>query len=174
MGASCGICAVTSVLKYYGEEESYYDMELSYLNDYIRNNLKEDAIKVTSTTVKGHCNTLSDLGYTSHYGYSTVGNLPRYSSYEQYLEFMKYNLKNGRPIVVSTYLGSWHFLTVIGIDDMGTDCIYDDVVICADSSDCWDGYQDGYDVFAATKFFSQHSNNSYNQLQEQIVIYPNN
>ena len=74
-------------------------------------------------------------------------------------------------MVVSTNLGSGHFLTVIGFDDMGTDYIYDDVFITADSCDYWDGYQDGYNVFSAYKVYTQHTNSSGSRLQAHNVIY---
>ena len=83
---------------------------------------------------------------------------------------MRTNLEAGKPVVVGTNLGSGHFLTVIGLDDMGTDYIYDDVIIVADSSDYWDGYQDGYNTHSAKKFFDQHTNKPHTQLQNCIVI----
>ena len=73
-------------------------------------------------------------------------------------------------MAVSTFLGSGHFIVVIGFDDMGTDYIYDDVIVTADPCDYWDGYQDGYNVFPATKFFRQHTNSKYNALQNYLVI----
>ena len=73
--------------------------------------------------------------------------------------------------MVSTYLGSGHFLVVIGYDDMGTEYIYDDVIITADPCDYWDGYQDGYNVFSAYKFFTQHTNSKYRMMQSHLVVY---
>ena len=171
MHSSCGICAVNSVLKYYGEEESLYDMELTYLNDYERINYAEGEVKGRGTTHPGHNATLTEWGYKSEYSLAVSGNTPKYATYEEYAQFMKTNLLAGRPIVVSTYLGSGHFLTVIGYDDMGTDYIYDDVIITADSCDYWDGYQDGYNVFSAYKFYRQHTNGSHKNLQSLIVIF---
>jgi len=171
MSSSCGICAVCSVLKYYGEEESFYDMELSYLNLYEGVNLT--TIKGKGSSVHSHHAALAELGYTSEYArfYYSKGEEPVYPTYESYMQHLRTNLEAGRPIVVSTNLGSGHYLTVIGIDDMGTDYIYDDVVITADSCDYWDGYQDGYNVFNANKFYRQHTNSKYEVIQANIVIY---
>ena len=94
-----------------------------------------------------------------------------YDSYEVYMEHMRTNLEAGRPIVVSTNMGSGHYIVVIGMDDMGTEFTYDDVIITADSSDYWDGYQDGYVVSSAYKFFRQHTNKGYAILQSFLVIY---
>ena len=46
------------------------------------------------------------------------------------------------------------------------------MIIVADSSDYWDGYQDGYAVHNANKFFRQHTNSSYKVQQANVVIYP--
>lgn len=178
MYSSCGICAVTSVLKYYGAEGSYYDMELDYLNDYERLNADEIAeegpVYGRGTTTQGHLTTLAEWGYTDiHTGSFYKGKVPVFPTYQEYVAFIREQLLAGRPIVVSTNLGSGHFLTIIGYDDMGTDYIYDDVIITADSNDVWDGYQDGYNVFSAYKFFRQHTTSSYNWLQVHYVIYNN-
>ncbi len=169
MSSSCGICATTSVLKYYGESGSYYDMELSYVNDYER--IMNKKVKGTGTTVIGLKKVVDEKGYTAKNSYVAAGKTPKYATYEAYVQFMRENLQAGRPIVVCTYLGSGHFLTVIGYDDMGTDYIYDDVIIAADSCDSWDGYQDGYNVYSAYKFFRQHTNKGYTPLQSMLVIY---
>lgn len=170
MLSSCGICAVGSILKYYGEEESLYDMELHYLSDYEKLS-GEGAVKGRGTTVEGHRITLDAWGYTADVSYASLGEFPKYKTYREYASFIRENLSAARPIAVSANLGSGHFLTVIGHDDMGTDYIYDDIIITADSLDCWDGYQDGYNVYSATKFFSQHSNATDTRFQAYIVIY---
>lgn len=170
MHSSCGICAVGSVLKYYGSEESYYDLELSYLNKY--ESTTYDHVNGSGSTVINHHLTLQEMGYKTEYNSTVKGYMPPYDTFEKYTQFIRTNLENGKPIVVSTNLGSGHYLTVIGFDDMGTDFIYDDVVITADSCDYWDGYQDGYNVFSAYKFFTQHANSRFNKLQAYIVFDP--
>ncbi len=169
MGSSCGICASNSVLKYYGHEQSQYDLELSLVKQFE---------KSTGITVKGRGVTVNELhvalkdwGYKTEYNVSEGGKEPKFPTYESYMQFMRSNLEEGRPIVVTSYLGSDHAITVIGLDDMGTDYIYDDVVIVADSCDYWDGYQDGYTIYSAYKFFSQHTNPSRTKLQSYLLIY---
>lgn len=167
MHSSCGICAVNSVLSYYGREETPYDLELTYLNLYESTN--NEVVNGKGSSVKSHNKALKEWGYESDYGWTPRGTMSH--TYESYMEFMRSHLEAGRPIVVSTYLGSGHFLTVIGLDDMGTpDYIYDDVVITADSNDIWDGYQDGYDVFSGYKFYSQHTNSGKTRLHNYLVI----
>ncbi len=168
MSSTCGLCAANSVLTYYGDGGNQYDMELTYLNIYEQTTGK--TVKGTGTTVNGLKSTLSTKGYTSKTYSFQVGGQPKFATYEAYVQFMRENLQAGRPVVACTYFGSGHFVTVIGYDDMGTKYIYDDVFIIADSCDYWDGYQDGYNVFSAYKFFRQHTNKGYQYLQNMIVI----
>jgi len=169
MRSSCGICAVNSVLSYYGAEESQYDMELSYLDAY--ESMHNTTVKGKGSSTSLHFMLLREMGYEARAGMSAVGAEPEFSTLESYMELMRTNLEAGRPIVVSTNLGSGHFLTVIGVDTMGTDYIYDDIVITADSCDYWDSYQDGYNVFSAYKFFTQHTGGNYAKLNSYLVIY---
>ena len=169
MGSSCGICAVNSVFAYYGETTSQYDLEASYLEQYEQ--LNAAVVKGRGTSIAAHSKTVAQLGYKTETNSTPTGTKPPHTTYEAYMAFLRSHLTEDRPVVVSTNLGSGHYLTVIGLDDMGTEYIYDDVIICADSSDYWDGYQDGYDVYSAYKFFRQHTNSSYKRLQNYIVIY---
>ena len=158
MSSSCGVCAVNSVLSYYGAEDDPYEMEENYVKLYEQlNNL---VIKGSGSSPKNHRVTLESMGYTCKTFGSKPGQEPDFASYADYMAFIRESLLADKPVVVSTYLGSGHFLTVIGMDDMGTDYIYDDVVITADSCDYWDGHQDGYNVFSAYKFYSQHTNST--------------
>lgn len=170
MGSSCGVCAVNSVMKYYGyNEESYYDLELSYVKLYEK--LVNDTIKGKGTSVTGQAKTLKTLGYKAYPYEVAQGNTPRFTTYEQYAEFMKYHLKNGRPIVLSTKTAGGHFITVIGFDDMGTANPYDDIMIMADSNDISDHYQDGYTINSATRIFRQHVNSYRAKIQQMLVVY---
>jgi len=168
MSSSCGLCAVNSVLKYYGEPGNQYDMELSTLTAYER--ITGKTVKGTGTDINRLKNTLSSMGYSSKTYACTAGGQPKFATYEEYVQFIRENLWAGKPIVACTYLGSGHFLTIIGYDDMGTAYTYDDVIITADSCDYWDGYQDGYNVFSAYKFFRQHTNRNYTNMQNMLVI----
>ena len=168
MTSTCGICATNSVLAYYGDGSNQYDMELSLLNEYeSANNV---TVKGKGTTVNALKKVLTQKGYSSSAYFTKKGSAPKFDTYEKYMQFIRDNLQAGRPIVACTYLGSGHFITIIGHDTMGTEYIYDDVIIVADSCDYWDGYQDGYNVFSAYKFFRQHTNQGYDPLQSFLVI----
>ncbi len=174
MSSSCGVCAVTSVLKYYGyyTDTSYYDLELLYTNAYDNHPGFTDVVR--GGTANGyHKMTLESLGYTSHHYRNPVGEVPTFETYDNFVSFIKYNLLNDRPIVNVISPSGGHYVTIIGYDDMGTDYIYDDVVIIADSSDCWDGYQDGYNMYSATQYYNQFANGGSTILYQCLIIYKN-
>ena len=168
MSSTCGLCATNSVLTYYGDGGNQYDMELTLLDEL------ETACNVTvkgrGTTVNELKKVLTQKGYSSTTYSTKKGSTPKFDTYEKYMQFIRENLAEGRPLVLPTYMGSGHFITIIGHDTMGTEYIYDDVIIVADSCDYWDGYQDGYNVYSAYKFFRQHTNQGYGTLQSFLVI----
>ena len=54
---------------------------------------------------------------------------------------------------------------------MGTDYIYDDVIILGASGGSWDHYQDGYIVSSASLFYRQwNSDFNLKLMQEWLVI----
>lgn len=175
MSSSCGVCSVNSALKYYGEYEntSYYDLELIYTNAYDNNPNFNDVVR-GGTSNAYHQITLRDLGYTSQYYQSAAGAEPVFEDYYAFMSFVKYNLTNGRSIVTIISPSGGHFVTIIGYDSMGTEHIYDDVLIIADSSDYWDGYQDGYNMYSATQYYRQFANGGTSYLYQCLVIYKNN
>ena len=71
-----------------------------------------------------------------------------------------------------------HGVTLIGMDDMGTEYTYDDVVFIADSGDTWDNYMDGYNVISAQMFYRQWHGNpapgkATNAQQYNLIIKTN-
>ena len=174
MSSSCGVCAVNSVLSYYGHEGAPFDLELEYTNAYDNHPGFSDVVR-GGTSNGYHKMVLKDWGYDSHH-YRTelgTGNKPVFANYDSFISFVKYNLLNDRPIVVLASPKGGHFITIIGYDDMGTDYIYDDVVIISDSADYWDGYQDGYNVHNANQFYRQFYNGSGTCMQQCLIIYKN-
>lgn len=169
MSSSCGNCAINSILTYYGNESDPYDLELEYVKHYEAvNGVK---IKGSGTTGTRHQAALTEWGYETELKVTSTRTKLPFPEYKDFFQYMHTNLVAGRPIAVATNFGSSHYLTVIGIDDMGTDYIYDDVIIVADSCDYWDGYQDGYNVYSAYKFYTQHTNGTRSQLQSSLVIF---
>lgn len=172
MHASCGICSMSSIIKHYGFEAdtSYYDLEeklaLSF-NAIHGVDINQNGIP----SMKHLLTACRNWGYSAYVGYTSTGNLPKFATYAQWSAFLKYHLANGRPISFGANAGSAHFITVIGLDDMGTDYIYDDVIITSDSADFNDHFQDSYVVYPATAFYRHDTSGNHKMLQQYAVIY---
>ncbi len=210
MESSCGVCAVTSVLKYYGkltdkfinyvnnditisaaknfigknsegnDDITHYNFERAYTYAYDNNGAFDDTV-IGGTENAYHKIVLNELGYTTHCyeskrvsvnGHQRAVN-PMFKDYYAFRAFVKYHLGNDRPIVANVSPSGGHYVTIIGYDDMGNDYIYDDVIIIADSTDYWDGYQDGYCVYSANQFYRQFTNSANAEMFSTMVIYKN-
>jgi len=96
---------------------------------------------------------------------------------ETFQKFVVKNLSAGNPIMVENIEWGGHWRVIIGIDSMGTDNLYDDVLIFADSFDTSDHLQDGYAVGSLDRFFSMWFD--YNMLpqsernQPWLIATPN-
>lgn len=172
MYASCGICSTGSIIKHYGFEAdtSYYDLEekLALSFNALHN---VDINQYGIPSMKHLKEALQYWGYSGYVGYTSTGNQPRFTNYAQWSAFLKYHLANDRPISFGANAGSAHFITVIGFDDMGTDYIYDDVIITSDSADYNDHYQDSYVVYPATAFYRHDTSGNHKTLQQYAVVY---
>ena len=132
MGSSCGPCSITGVLKYYGVRGTHYDLKLIAVEEYERQTGK--AVKGEGTNVQGFEATVERLGFDADSSSTPAGQTPPYPTYEEYMAFIRSNLEAGIPVVVSHNLGSGHYLTVIGLDDMGTDYIIECIITDANDT----------------------------------------
>ena len=208
MESSCGVCAVTSALKYYGklsdkfinyinttewfdgrgyigsngeyDDITHYNFERAYTYAYDNNGAFDDTV-IGGTENAYHKIVLNELGYTTHCYESKRVSVngsqravnPVFKDYYAFRAFVKYHLGNDRPIIANISPSGGHYVTIIGYDDMGNDYIYDDVIIIADSTDYWDGYQDGYCVYSANQFYRQFTNSANAEMFSTMVIYKN-
>ena len=157
MSASCGICSMMSVLKYYGKkiDESY---EVKLCEEYFEITKKNVYPSGTNATYNARVlNEKYNMKATA--SFTKKGEALTFPTYETYRDFIKEKLKKDTPIMISIKNRGGHWVTIIGIDDMGTDNIYDDVIITSDSSDYWDHYQDGYATYSATGLYRNHYSN---------------
>lgn len=69
-------------------------------------------------------------------------------------KFVVRNLAAGRPIIVDNIEWGGHWRVIIGVDTMGTDELYDDVLIFVDPYDTSDHKQDGYTIGSLDRFYS--------------------
>lgn len=173
MASTCGICSTFTVLSYYGEDTSIYN-ELWLMEKY--EELTGKIIYNSGVGGSGLEDLVEYIGYQGSYdsfaksSYKSISDTC-FSSYEIFTKFVKMNLSKGTPMPISWRPHGGHWEVIIGYDDMGTDYIYDDVLVLADSGDSWDHYQDGYNIIPATLFFRQWYNGSYTYNQ-QYVYFP--
>ena len=67
-------------------------------------------------------------------------------------EMLLSDLKAGIPTMVEWVIWGGHWVTVVGYDTRGTESVWDDVIIFADSSDCADDRVDGITYFNYGEF----------------------
>lgn len=172
MASSCGISSILSVLHYYGEDTSIYD-EVFLVENYER--INNAIIRGSGVGATGLKKLLAFLGYEAQGGsfsrdkYTDISSrlFPRYNDF---IEWAVGHLKEDTPIPVSWRPHGGHWVVIIGIDTMGTDNIYDDVIVFADSSDGWDHYRDGYVTMPAMLFYRQWYNGSMKYNQQHVVF----
>lgn len=172
MASSCGISSVLSVLHYYGESRNICD-EVFLVNKYEElNNAIIYNVGVGATGLK---KLLSNLGYQAEGGsysrdkYVNI-NSRLFPTYTDFLSWTIRNLRDGTPIPVSWRPHGGHWVVIIGIDTMGTNNVYDDVIIFADSNDTFDHYRDGYVTMPAMLFYRQWYNGSLTYNQQHVIF----
>lgn len=173
MASSCGICSILSVLNYYGMDITVYD-EVYLADKYCEVNEKITIknVGVGSSGLKKLVETFGYVADAKSYSQANYANSNSmiFSTYEKFLTWVQDNLAKGTPMPVSWRPHSGHWEVIIGIDTMGTDYIYDDVIVLADSHDTWDHYQDGYNTIPATMFYRQWYNGSFTYNQQYCVF----
>lgn len=78
---------------------------------------------------------------------------PRFAGIEAAESFFVESVDAGIPVMVDGIDWTGHWQVVIGIDTMGTDSPYDDVLILADPYDITDHSQDGYYIYPLGRFY---------------------
>lgn len=173
MSSSCGISTTLAALNYYGVDTSIYD-EVFLVEKYQElNNSIIYNVGVGSNGLKKLVEYLGFRGEAKSYSQANYVNESSmiFSTYESFVTWVKGHLSQNRPLPVSWRPHGGHWQAIIGYDDMGTESIYDDVIVLADSSDTWDHYQDGYNTYPATLFYNQWYNGSFTYNQQHIIIY---
>lgn len=169
--SSCGLCATFSITMYYGFDRNVFNQETIVATYESVNNTKVYNKGSGAASIKL---ALESLGVTNiEYGQYLAENwqtdMP-FPTYESFVAYTKLNLDKDQPIAVSHRPHGGHWCVIIGYDDMGTEYIYDDVIMLADSGDSWDHFEDGFDTYAATLFYRQWYNSKYATNQSHFVI----
>lgn len=174
MASSCGISSVLSVLNFYGEDVVNEKNEVALVNKYETiNGTTVKGSGIGSSGIKKMVESYNYTGTASYYASSKYVDEKSmtYPTYASFLSWVKDNLSQGVPMPVSMRPMNGHWETIIGIDTMGTDYCYDDVLILADSHDTWDHYQDGYNTYSATLFYRQWYNGGFTYNQQNAPFY---
>jgi hypothetical protein len=168
--SSCGPCALFSITTYYG-----YDRNVFHEEAIVKKYQEVTGVKIAGKGSSGPNIklTLEAWGFTNvEAGLTSTSNWQErpFPTYEAFIAFVKGQLAKGNPIAISWRPCGGHCEVIFGYDDMGTDFIYDDVILLADSGDTWDHYQDGYNVHAATIILRHWFNLSINATQGYFVV----
>ena len=124
---SCGAVAAMTVMSYYGRSVNNTDDEEILLAHEMNQNVSEK----TGINPEQMTSWLNRNGWnaTWHTGGSR--------------EMLLANLKAGIPTIVEWIDWGGHWVVVVGYDTRGTETVWDDVIIFADSVDCHDDRVDG-------------------------------
>lgn len=139
-GYSCGPAAVLTVLYHYGNR----DFDEATLIKRMKSK------PFVGTSLSNMIKFFRDIGWDVQSSLDT----PPFEDEEAFQKFVTRKLIQGKPIVVDNIEWGGHWRVIIGIDTMGTDNLYDDVLIFADPFDTSDHNQDGYTVGSLDRFFS--------------------
>ena len=154
MSSSCTLCSLMVTMNYYGEDITNTYTEVAFVDCYER--LNNICITGVGCGCNGRMRVLEEFGFDARR--NTSSNVNEYDYFNNYEEFKDWAwdiFAQDMPIPISwTPIGD-HGEVLIGIETMGTDFIFDDVIVLADSADNWDLYQDGYNTVPATLFYAQ-------------------
>jgi hypothetical protein len=133
---SCGAVAAMTVLSYYGAPRGNTDAEEVRVARGMYSNVSDR----TGLTPDQIAQWFRQNGWNATWG--TGGSR----------EMLRTNLKNGVPTMVEWMDWGGHWVVVTGYDTRGTETVWDDVIIFADSVDCHDDRMDGVTYFNYGEF----------------------
>ena len=135
---SCGCCAALGALEWYGMRNGLNDADLGMLRETCELQVGTD-VKYLQNAFEN----LTKLGITGGWTFQSSDEEPDKLHDSKWIQK---ELKQGHPIMVEWNSFGWHWQTIIGYDNMGTDDTLDDVLIMMDSYDTTDQNNNGYDV----------------------------
>jgi hypothetical protein len=133
---SCGAVAAMTVMSYYGMPVNNTDAD----EDRIAHEMNRNVTEKTGINPEQVTQWFNRHGMNATWG--TGGSR----------EMLLNNLQKGIPTMVEWMDWGGHWVTVVGYDTRGTEIIWDDVVIFADSVDCHDDRADGITYFNYGEF----------------------
>jgi hypothetical protein len=133
---SCGAVAAMTVMSYYGRPVNNTDAD----EDRVAHEIYGDVSEKTGLNPEQITQWFRHHGWNATWG--TGGNR----------DMLGENLKNGVPTMVEWMDWGGHWVVVTGYDTRGTETVWDDVIIFADSVDCHDDRADGVTYFNYGEF----------------------
>ena len=124
---SCGAVAAMTVMSWYGNPINNTDADEERVVREMYSNVSEK----TGINPQQLSSWFNRQGMNASWGTGGTG------------EMLRNNLKNGIPTMVEWIDWGGHWVVVVGYDTRGTDSVWDDVIIFADSVDCHDDRVDG-------------------------------
>jgi hypothetical protein len=172
---SCGSATALMVLRHFGDNR--YD-ELAIAGMMGSNPLPADGKPqegvLYGTTAAGMMKFFRDAGYRVSSSLNAGG--ATFGSPEEFYAWLLKLLSANTPVMVDWLDWGGHWQAIIGYDTMGTETVYDDVLILADPYDVGDQSQDGYYVFPAFRFFYMWRDTAFQpagrQEQQWVVAAP--
>lgn len=135
-GWSCGCCSALCMLEWYGKRADLNHLDLGMLRE-----SPELEMGTELAFAKNIFKNLTKLGITDKWKVTTSDDDPE-KLHDS--EWVQKQLKAGHPIMVMWNSSGWHWQTIIGYDNMGTEDTNDDVLIMMDSYDTTDQDNNGY------------------------------
>ena len=137
---SCGCAAALMVLNYYGIKD-YDELEICKIAGTNEKN---------GTTIEGLIKFFNMNEIVVDY---YMGIKPKFDDIVDAEKYIIDSIDKGMPIMVHWVDWKGHWQIIIGIDTLGTEDVYDDVLIMADPYDVTDHFQDGYYIVPYGRFF---------------------
>ncbi len=138
---TCGCACALMVLSHFGDNE-YNEIQIGEL---------VEVDTQTGTKPENLAAFFENIGYSVD---SHASLEPRFETPEEAAAYLIAKIDAGVPVMIDWADWGGHWETAIGFDTMGTESVYDDVIIFADPYDISDHYQDGYYSYPFTRFFS--------------------
>lgn len=167
-GWTCVMSSALSALEWYGERGDLNEEDLAALRS---NSRKQFTGGTSLKELKTVFEKLGELGLTSKWKLESSFDDPD-KIYDG--EWIKSQLKAGRPIMVIWNSYGGHGQVIIGYDDMGTKATNDDTLIMMDPYDTNDHNANGYNIQSFERLANGLSDDKADGIQEvrYLVAYP--
>lgn len=142
-GWTCGLASIATVLEWYGVRDGLNDLDLAALRGSSENDGFARGTEISE--MEKVFKQLTKLGITGEWEITSSDQKKNADLLFDH-EWLQNELKAGHPVIVGWNSYGWHYQTIIGYDNMGTEDTLDDVLIMMDPYDTTDHDNNGYAV----------------------------